>query len=74
MKQDFPKRLEQLERISAAAQASQDYARLVQESVAMLHQLLEESRIKQQPGESVAARGISGPQLRDLMAAIAYGH
>ena len=74
MRRNFHKRLEQLERISVAAQGARDSARLVQESVAMLHQLLEESRIKQQPGESVAARGISGPQLRDLMAAIAYGH
>ena len=74
MRRNFHKRLEQLERISAATLGERDSAQLVQESVAMLHQLLEEHRDKQQPGESVPAQGITGPELRDLMAAIAYGH
>ena len=74
MRRNFHKRLEQLERISVAAQASRDSAQLVQESLTMLHQLLEEYRSKQPPGESVAAQGITGPELRAAMAAIAYGH
>ena len=79
MRRNFHKRLEQLERISAATQGARDSAQLVQESLTMVHEFLGVHGIDQQPGESLAATlgrtlGMTGPELREAMGARAYGH
>ncbi len=78
MKQKLCKRLEELERISAAA-ASRTYSRAsADEAIEKVRALLRANNVQQEPNESLAetfARflGITSRELRDRLMQRAYG-